>query len=217
MVLFLSQFCGDGDLITNLNQSEIEYGKSLGYQVPRGLLTKYEAIKLSFWKMIINLQSDPKLKKSSGKKIKKNLSAYLAKQYLGEKTWNTYFKFCFERNPFDKAVSLYFWHTRKFEKRPEINEFIQKMPRSKLSNWDLYTIKNNIAVDFVGKYENLQQDLSKITTLIGIPDQKLPQAKNYTRTNHQHYSELLDESARAYIEKMCAHEIEMFKYYWVGK
>ena len=160
------------------------------------------------------MQSDHKVKKTSGRKVRKNLSAYAAKMYLGQEVWNNYFKFCFERNPYDKAISLYFWHTRNFEKCPDINEYIQRMSQSQLSNWHVYTINDQVAVDFVGKYEKLDEDLRIVTNKLGLPDYALPKAKGHSRTSHQHYSKLLDKESRHHIEKMCANEIETFKYGW---
>ena len=34
------------------------------------------------------------------------------KERVDPKVWNSYFKFCFERNPWDKTVSAYF-HYKK--------------------------------------------------------------------------------------------------------
>ena len=215
MTMYLSHFCGEGDLITNLKKEEVEYAKSHGYQIPHGFRTHIESYRLYVWKLIKYFQSDQKDKKTSSRKVRKNLSAYSANLYLGQEVWNTYFKFCFERNPFDKAVSLYYWHTRDLKIRPEINEYIQKADRSKLSNWHLYTIDDQVAVDFVGRYENLDVDVRIIAEKLGLPDHSLPNAKGTSHTNHQHYSQILNAESKSYIENMCAKEIEMFKYYWV--
>jgi len=215
MTIYLSHFCGEGDLITRLKKEEIEYGNSLGYRFPHGFKTQVKSLKLAVWKMIKNFQSDQQLMKTSGYKIRKNLSAYSAQMYLGQQVWNNYFKFCFERDPFDKAVSLYYWHTRDMEKGPEINEYIQKADRSKLSNWRLYTIDDQVAVDFVGRYENLDEDVRFVAEKLGLPNHSLPNAKGDSRSNHQHYSQILNQDSRRHIEIVCAKEIEMFKYSWV--
>ena len=39
--------------------------------------------------------------------------AWLARAKLGEKVWSSYFKFCFERNPWDKVISRYWWSFRE--------------------------------------------------------------------------------------------------------
>jgi hypothetical protein len=217
MLIFLSQFCEDGDLIAGLKKEEAEYREGLGYRIPRGFKTTMETIKFSAWKMIKALQSDRMVKKTSGRKIRKNLSAYSAKLYVGREIWNTYFKFCFERDPFDKAVSLYYWHTRNLKNRPEINDYIQSMDRSKLSNWHLYTIDDRLAVDFVGRYEGLEKDKRYITERLGLPDYSLPEAKSHTRKTRRHYSQMMNNESRRYIEEMCANEIKEFNYAWVSQ
>jgi tRNA splicing ligase len=32
---------------------------------------------------------------------------------VGRKVWDSYFKFCFERNPWDKTVSHFYWNRAK--------------------------------------------------------------------------------------------------------
>lgn len=80
--------------------------------------------------------------------------------------WNGYFKFCFERNPFDKAISRYHWSTR--EPRPGISDYLESAPTGLLSNWSICTIDGRMAVDFVGRYERLDHDPSVVARKIGL-------------------------------------------------
>ena len=217
MMILLSHLCRDGDLITDLNDDDIALGRRLGYSSPTGLKTIVETQRFRAWRLMKQYHGDPKFMKTSGRKLRKNLSAYAAMQYLGRETWNGYFKFCFERNPFDKAVSLYFWHTRDLEVRPEVNSYIQGMPRSRLSNWDLYTIDDRVAVDFVGRYENLEDDLRRIMSRLGLSDYALPVAKGDAQKQRQHYSRLLDADTRRHIETVCGREIAELGYAWVDR
>lgn len=89
------------------------------------------------------------------------------------------------------------------------------MPSFKLSNWDIYTINDQIKVDFVGRYENLDADLAKIKEKLGLPAEfNLPRAKGKYRKNREHYSRLLSSEARARIEIVCAKEMTAFGYHW---
>lgn len=127
--------------------------------------------------------------------------------------WREYYKFCFERNPFDRAISHYYWSDRDQE-RP-INDYIIEAPDEMLSNWGLYTIDDDIAVDFVGRYEDLAADLATVASKLGLPELTgLPRAKSRFRLDRAHYSELLNAKSRARIEAVCAKEMDAFHYRW---
>lgn len=80
--------------------------------------------------------------------------------------------FCVERNPWDKAVSaFYFWmHQRGIEvTKPQqmFARFCQKQLNF-FSDFRLYSIDGNIAVDRVLRFENLADDLSAFLAEQGL-------------------------------------------------
>ena len=42
-----------------------------------------------------------------------HMPAWLLRAQVGHDTWDRYFKFCFERNPWEKVASLYSWLARR--------------------------------------------------------------------------------------------------------
>jgi hypothetical protein len=132
---------------------------------------------------------------------------------LGERVWAEYFKITIERNPWDKAISLYFWRTRDMHPRPPLLEYLGAAKTTSLSNFDIYSINGTLAVDRVIRYESLEADLDQVRRSLGIPEPiTLPRAKGQHRNSSTHYSQLLGVEGRAIVEKACAREIALFNY-----
>jgi Sulfotransferase family len=147
-----------------------------------------------------------------------HMPARQVRRMVGEDTWNRYFKFTIERNPWDRQVSFYFWRTRHSHPRPDFKTFLTspwhrgKMLRSaRMKNWWTYTIDDRIAVDHVIRYENLEAELGEICRKLGIRKVvALPAAKGHTRTDPRHYRELYDDETRDMVAGWYAREIEAF-------
>ena len=142
---------------------------------------------------------------------------------VGEDIFNKYFKFSFVRNPWDKMVSQYHYSTTLREdllnyigisKFSSFKEYIHRVSKSKIHvQWDqqykfLY-INKKCVVDFIGRFENLEEDFNTICDKIGIPQQQLPHKK---KSKHKHYTEYYDDETRAIVAEKYARDIEYFGY-----
>jgi hypothetical protein len=207
----LSKFCGPEDIITTVTFKNDSANKVDEYQGPQN-------IKRNFWEL--GFRDWYSILRGKGPLDYRHAHASHIRKLIGNKVWSQYFKFCFVRNPFERAISMYFWRTKNWQKKhsqeplPEINEYILKIPETSLSSWSCYTINDQIAVDFVGHYEKLSQDMDTISQKIGIPHVELPHAKSSTRKDQRHYSEILSPNSRTHIERSCFREMEAFGYYW---
>lgn len=200
----LSQFCGPDDVITPIFYEDELVRKELNYRGPQNYIFNKSLCKISEILPKINL------KKSLYMYYNHAPASYI-KDHIGEDVWDSYFKFCFERNPYDKAISYYYWRTRNINEKTDISDILSNPER--LSNWDIYAIDDKLAVDFVGKYENLHDDLSFIKEKLGLPDElNLPRTKHTYRKDKRHYSQLLDSHTRSLIERSCANELDAFSY-----
>ena len=135
--------------------------------------------------------------------------------------WNNFYKFCFVRNPFDKAVSDYIWRSRQtgidisfrsFLERLSLSDTTDPIVPAKHDNWPIYTINDRIAVDFVGQFENLQLDLLSVTKAIGLPGSidDLPSAKTSRRARS--YRDWYGRQERKLVENLYRKEIHQFGY-----
>jgi len=171
MEVALSKFCGQDDIITPILEGGEELRQQLGYPGPR------------------NFQFS--LRDTSGKPqhvtVENHTDARTLQQLMPD-AWANYFKFCFERNPYDKAISRYYWELRRLAHHPTLAEFIATAPEWMLSNWSIYGIDCQVAVDWVGRYESMQASLESLSSRIGLPETiSLPheRAKASTRTDRR--------------------------------
>ncbi|MDJ0702168.1 MAG: sulfotransferase family 2 domain-containing protein [Leptolyngbyaceae cyanobacterium MO_188.B28] len=201
----LSKFCDRDDIITPITEGDEKKRQELGFIGPQNYKISLQQHTKREWFRYIT--------RRERKRFFNHIDASQVRKYIGADIWKNYFKFCFERDPFDKAISHYYWSTR--EPRPPIEDYLNSSPTKFLSNWDIYAINDHIAADFVGRYENLTDDLATIVDKLGLPEKiTLPRAKGEYRKNRSHYSTLLNASARSRIEIVCAKEIAAFNYHW---
>lgn len=131
---------------------------------------------------------------------------------IGEDIWSRYYKFCFERNPWDKVVSLYFYSKTRFG--PPDLSFKDFLARGQLPvDFDKYSLGGRVAVDFIGHYERLAEDFGKVCQCLGIPaPEALPKAKSQYRGEQPPYTAFYDEEARQIVADAFAREIDQFGY-----
>lgn len=141
-----------------------------------------------------------------------HMSASAIRKRVGEKKWNSYFKFSFVRNPYDKLVSQYHYNRQSFgyedatfkEYATAFGEGKQISTYPQLNSWYL-----DEEVDFVGRFENLQQDFETVCEKIGATDLMLPH-KN--KSKHKHYTEYYDDEIKQIVAEKYALDIENFGY-----
>jgi hypothetical protein len=130
---------------------------------------------------------------------------------VGARAWGGYYKFCFERNPWDKVASQYYFTKARhglegmsFERFVREGELPVDSPA--------YRLEGEVAMDRVGQYATLLADLAEICAVIGIaPPAALPRAKGGYR-DAAGYAGLYGEAERRAVDEAFAWEIERFGY-----
>jgi hypothetical protein len=127
--------------------------------------------------------------------------------------WRSYFKFAFDRNPWDRQVSWYHHRYRRKSSPPPFSAFIHRDRRARINNYEIYSVEGDIAVDFLGRYESLGQDFRHALAQLGLSfDAELPRAKSAFRRSAMPYREYYDTDTRAIVGDWYAREIKLLGY-----
>lgn len=205
----LARFCGENDIITPLMKKDEITRQELGV-FPRNY-TKPKNLSAYNGKEFLRLLLKGKKALSGETLFYNHITAQEIKEIVGEKIWHSYFKFCFVRNPWDRAISRYFWTKKKMEIEETLEENLEKHDPN--SNFPIYTIDGKLAVDYVAKYENLLEELNFICKKLNIPfDNWLPNAKMNSRPDQRDYKDILTPQQADLIQEKCAQEIQLFDY-----
>jgi hypothetical protein len=144
-----------------------------------------------------------------------HMPAWRVRTYAGEDVWRRYFKFSFERNPWDRQVSWYHYKTKSkpAASKPTFDGFNRDRRRAFVENWSLYTDEGGaMLLDFVGRYESLEEDFRRVLAEIGLAGQvELPRT-NVSRGRSGSYRDAYTQATRALVADWYAPEIRHFGY-----
>lgn len=203
--VMLSSLCDESDVCTPIYPPEIGHvsrnykGRwSLGNEISRqrnGLNLK----SATDW-----LKSRPFRNHSSAEDVKSRVSVSI---------WNSYTKFCVDRNPWDKTLSHF--HMCKQRSNPP-KSFTEYLSAKELClNYPLYSDRHGkVLVDRVLRYEHLESELFALLDELGVPHLGRLQvnAKGNYRKDRRHYREVYSDKQRAIVEQEFAPEIALLGY-----
>jgi hypothetical protein len=142
----------------------------------------------------------------------------------GTEIWDSYFKFCVIRNPFDKMVSLW-WAIVSSE--PRYADIVRDFStiRTEFSGWctqaaanfvdrDKYLIDDLVAMDSFIRYESLLADLELVCGRVGYPfrPDQLGQYKSGLRVSARPSVEYYDAPAARAVYDAFRWELDYFGY-----
>lgn len=174
---------------------------------------------LPFWiKLLRNLRLAPPVLTQPDFYYPTHSTALELRQTLGKRTFGSLYKFAFVRNPWDLEVSLYFDILQDPEHRQ--NGLVKKMSGFEeylewrfFNGWTPQKMfvadgSGKVIVDFVGRFENLEEDFKKVCDKIEV-EATLP---HLNKTQHLHYRDYYNQRSRYLIEKSYHSDIELFGY-----
>ena len=100
------------------------------------------------------------------------------------------------------------WRLFKSRRRESIHESTIPLRWTSAYLW-LVDSNNNVLTDYIGRFENLQEDFDIICEKIGIPKKQLDWVN---KSKHKHYSEYYDDETREIVAKNHKEDIKYFGY-----
>ena len=149
---------------------------------------------------------------------------------LPEEIWNQYTKISIARNPWDRAVSFFFWeqrrnpalHPRKrfyhylgvpFDELDKLRQLFKEYIRGDWSTNDrFYFMDDQLCVDYIIRYEHLNDDFARLCEQLDLAPTPLPHLKSGIRKKSRHYSEFYDEETREIVARRHRNDIKTFGY-----
>lgn len=171
---------------------------------------------------------------------------YVKYNYISEELFNEYFKFTYVRNPWDRMISIYKYY--RYNQRCGFKYYVMNIFRKKIWNekhWFVgpqsdfvYDENGNKLVDFIGRFENIQNDFYKICDYLSLTHLEIPHRNssgkirpklsfsskmiffNYLASlakikkipSHKKYQDYYDVETREYVSEIYNSDIENFGY-----
>lgn len=160
--------------------------------------------------------------------VHKTMEEY--RRIFGRDTLNEYFSFTFVRNPWARLVSAWSylkaggqhardkaWAEKYLTPFPDFKSFVSDgLNENGVLNGihfrpqtDFITLDGKIAVDFIGRQENLKTDFNTVRERIGLHHAELP---HRNRSDHKNYREYYDDQTAERVEKIYQQDIVAFNY-----
>ncbi len=146
----------------------------------------------------------------------KHAPAITLKSMIGERRWNNYLTFTFVRNPWARTLSQYNKHNHD-ENIPLQEGFTEWVLAG--GNWlakentmkEFITDKDgNVIVDYIGKLENINEDMDIICKKIGIEPVEIPCLN--TSDSTVSYRDIYTDETKKIVTEWVAEDAEMFGY-----
>ena len=143
-----------------------------------------------------------------------HMPAAEARARIGDKVWRSYFKFAFDRNPWDRQVSFYHHRYRNEKAPPSFASFMHEDARARIDNFDIYSIDGDVAVDFIGRFENSRRGSENCARACWLmPLHRAAAGQDHiSAARTLPYREYYDDDTQGIVARWYAREIELLDY-----
>jgi hypothetical protein len=149
----------------------------------------------------------------SHRRFYNHIPARVLRNRIPSKIWNNYYKFCVERNPWDKAISDLNMIRKQNNDSMTLDYYLNN--ERHCHNFPIYTDDNdNVIVDRVIAFESLNEGLGEVFDKLSVPysGRLEEKAKSNYRTDAMSYRDLFDDTQRAIIENEFEKELKLRGY-----
>ncbi|WP_258102290.1 sulfotransferase family 2 domain-containing protein [Marinoscillum pacificum] len=200
----LASICDSSDVITEISEEKIRLEKY-------GLRFQNTTIHFKYYTLKDWLRLIFKFKK---KKFHSHMPAHEIQKYVSTYVWNNYFKFCLERNPWDKTISHFFWRGG-YDKYNSIEGYLNSRDFERTSNFKLYSEDGKIIIDKIYQLESIDECIEELS-------EKFRCEFNYTfsdikfktnqRKDKRNYKDVLNPNSADRIARLHEKEITLLNY-----
>ena len=176
----------------------------------------------------INKTAGISIERALGIEFTQHFTIEELRQKFGSKVFENTFKFSFVRNPWDKVVSHYEFRTltnktglkdHPLSFKEWVNLAYNKKDPKYYNNPKMFMPQvdwltdddGKIAVDFIGRFERLQEDFDEVCDQIGLAKKKLTH-QNRSRNDNSDYRAYYDEQTEAIVRNYFQRDCEVFGY-----
>ncbi len=151
------------------------------------------------------------------------MPAKVIRDKLGEEIWNSYFKFCVIRNPYDRAISSFYFRCNEVKKKDYSDQhpkiFESWLKENRLGGTARhFSIDGEMCLDYLIRYEHLHEDLEVVCRKLDIPwdPSELPKYKSKSRPAKATAARLYNAVTKAIVEERLQEELELLDYEFPG-
>lgn len=209
----LGDYCGSKDIVTRISLKDEKVRRKMGKKGAQNYRLPFQRYSLSDWKKLMT--------KGRFKSFENHDPADKILEFIPKAEWDEYFKFCFERNPWDKMVSHYYWKKDVYNLQ-NFQEYLDRGMNGEITGFnetlntrDQYSLDGKVAVDKIYKFEELDDALLDISERLKLnPRLEMPKykAKGAHRQENRHYRDLLNQSQADWIAEKFSPEIQLLNY-----